>query len=453
MRITKIRQMLLVLAVVVLGCFAPSPASAQSQFIVRTPAAIVQAVADSHGLTIVGQVTGKDIFLLQAAAAADPVAKLNDLHNDVNVAEAEQDGKVFIPESLQGAQLTQSTATILDALKTKTLQLYFGSQVWTVYVNQTAATLIRISDTQSTYGLSGTGTVAVIDTGIDPRHSVLASSLVSGFDFTSNPPAAGFASDWADLDQSTATILDQSTATILDATNSVVQLNQSTATILDQSTATILDTTKVPKSFGHGTMVAGVIHLVAPSAKLMPLKAFKADGSSDVFNILKAIYYAAQNGATVINMSFSLDGMSQEFARAVDFAVKNGVTCVGSAGNSGKEILVYPAALRSVVGVASTSNTDIRSTFSNYGMSLVLMAAPGEGIITTYPGNHYAGAWGTSFSAPFLAGAAAVLLQVDPTMSPDKVAGIFSGTGVKISQDLGSGRLNLFQAAAKAVKK
>lgn len=302
--------------------------------------------------------------MFQAPVTANADGILGDLQNDVDVAEVEQNGKVFIPEALQGAQLTQSTASILDALSNRTLVLYFGQQVWISYVNQPAASIIRLADTQTTYGATGAGVVAIIDTGIDPKHPVLQGSLVGGFDFTRN--LAGFASDWADLTQSTASILDQSTASILDGSQ-IVMLNQSTASILDQSTASILDTTKVPKSFGHGTLVAGLVHLVAPTAKLMPLKAFNADGSSDVFNVLRAIYYATQNGARVVNMSFSLAGSSQEFARAISFAVEHGVTCVASAGNSGKEVLVFPAALRTVIGVASTSNLDVRSTFSNYG--------------------------------------------------------------------------------------
>ncbi len=435
-------------ALLFLTTFAPTPAAAQSQFIVRTPAALASGVADRHGLSVVGQVTGQDIFLMQAPAASSSDTVLTDLEKDADVADAEQNGKVFIPEALQSAQVAQATASLQNALSTNTLVLYFGGQVWSIYVNQPAASIIRLSDTQTTYGATGAGVVAVIDTGIDPQHSVLAASLVSGFDFTRNQ--TGFASDWPDLDQATVSILDQATVSILDQTQLLV-LNQATVSILDQATVSILDTTKIPKSFGHGTMVAGLIHLVAPTATLMSLKAFNADGTSNVFDILRAIYYAAQNGARVANMSFSLAGSSQEFARAVNFAVEHGVTCVASAGNSGNEVIVFPAALKTAIGVASTNNLDVRSTFSNYGPSLVNLAAPGEALFTTYPGNHYAGVWGTSFSTPLVAGGAALLLQVSPTISPDKIAGSFS-KGAKVSQDLGGSRLDLFQAVGSRVK-
>src|SRR5437660_9637701 len=241
---------------------------------------------------------------------------------------------------------------------------------------------------------TGAVIVAVIDTGVDANHPVLTASLVRGFDFTRNLPR--IPSAFGDLGQSTASILDQSTASILDQ-QTIVILNQSTASILDQSTASILDTRQVPQEFGHGTMVAGIIQLVAPTAQIMPLKAFEADGTASLFDILRAIYYAVNHGARVINMSFSTEQRSAELKRAINYAASHGVVCVSSGGNNGSRLPVYPAAFDNVLGVGSTSNLDARSTFSNFGDD-VQLAAPGEGIITTYPGGHYAAAWGTSFS-------------------------------------------------------
>src|SRR3989442_4204888 len=163
------------------------------------------------------------------------------------------------------------------------------------------------------------------------------------------------------------------------------------------ATRWMIPATIVPRTFGHGPMVAGIIHLVAPAAQIMPLKAFEADGTAHLFDILGAIYYAVDHGAKVINMSFSTEQRSAELKRAINYAASHGVVCVSSAGNNGARLLVYPAAFDNVLGVASTSNLDARSTFSNFGDQVVTLAATGERIITTYPGGHYAAAWGTSF--------------------------------------------------------
>ena len=241
------------------------------------------------------------------------------------------------------------------------------------------------------------------------------------------------------LDGSLVSILDGSLVSILDQT-SVVVLNGSTVGILDQDTAATLDPSQLPAAFGHGTMVAGLVHLVAPTAKIMPLKAFRADGTSTVFDVVRAIHYAVEHGARVINMSFSATAISPEIAHAINVATSMGVICVASAGNLGQELLVYPAALRNVLSVASTTSTTpaARSSFSNYGAALVSLGAPGEGVITSYPGGNYAGAWGTSFSAPLAAGAAALLLQADPTLDQAK-ADVLLGNADRIDAGTGQG--------------
>jgi subtilisin family serine protease len=98
-------------------------------------------------------------------------------------------------------------------------------------------------------------------------------------------------------------------------------------------------------------MVAGLIHLVAPTARIMPLKAFAADGTATLFDIERAIYYAIDHGAKVINMSFSMDTASDEFTQAIDEASGHGLISFASAGNSGRSARVYPAALCNVMGI------------------------------------------------------------------------------------------------------
>src|SRR5437879_11519528 len=163
---------------------------------------------------------------------------------------------VLVPESLAGLKLNQSTASVLDTLGTPSAITFFGSSVLSSYVNQPAAVLIRRAETHQ-FLATGVGIVAVIDTGVDPNHPVLKNSLIPGFDFTRNLP--GIPSEFADLSQSTASILDQSMASILDQ-NTVVLLNQCTASILDQSTASILEPPQLRHALRKRTIGATHTH-------------------------------------------------------------------------------------------------------------------------------------------------------------------------------------------------
>jgi hypothetical protein len=195
-------------------------------------------------------------------------------------------------------------------------------------------------------------------------------------------------------------------------------------------------------------MVMGVIHHVAPTAKLLPLKAFHADGTGNLSDILRAIYYAVQNNASVINMSFDFKAPSTELQNALDYAKSLNLICAASAGNDGQgpPLLVYPAALQNdVMGVASTSNTDARSSFSNYGDAIVWVAAPGEAIVTTYPFSTYSAGWGTSFSAPFVSGGAALLRNLRTDIN-ESLAASAVGHAQFVGPDMGKGRLDLLMA-------
>src|SRR5262249_39738793 len=97
-----------------------------------------------------------------------------------------------------------------------------------------------------------------------------------------------------------------------------------------------------------------------------------------------------------------------------------------------------------VMGVASTDYMDQRSSFSNYG-SVVWVAAPGEAIIGTYPFGTYAASWGTSFSAPFVSGVAALLLDIQSDCNEQQAASAISNAR-KPGRELGYGRLDVYKA-------
>lgn len=300
----------------------------------------------------------------------------------------------------------------------------------------------------------GAGIVAIIDTGVDPEHPELAKSLVGGYDFILDRDGA---SEWSELDptlsaqlqQSTVAVLDQSTVAVLDQSTVAVLdhaaiLNQSTVAVLDQESFDLLSSDAY-RAFGHGTLVAGLVHLAAPGASILPLRVFRADGSSSTDDIVDAIYYAVSHGADVINMSFSFESFSPEVMRAVNFATRQGVVCIAAAGNLGESRLVYPASLANVTGVAALTATRELSPLSNFGEDLVSIAAPGEEVLSTYPGGRYASVFGTSFSAAIVSGAVALLHEVDVDVD-QYLAEKALAMGRPRSGELGHGELNLIGA-------
>jgi subtilisin family serine protease len=408
------------------------PLLAQDKFVLVTSPAKVQDVCGRHGLTPVKQLSSHGVFLV-STFSVDP-----GISTDGDVQSFEHNRALGVPE-LSGAtiaNLTQSSTSILDGLPGRAVVNYYGSSVASNYVTQPATAMIRHRDLQAASGFTGTGvTVAVIDTGVDTSHPALKSALVSGFNFMAN---VADPSELVDLSPAAAAALTQSSTSILDGQN-LVQLNSSMVAILSQSSTSILD--GHPGEFGHGTMTAGLVHLVAPGASIMSLKAFSGDGGSDLFNIVRAIYFAADHGANVISMSFEIAQSSPALQNAIQYAVSKDVVVVAASGNDGEQILVFPAAYNSVIGVGSTSNSDAKSNFTNFGTNSVFIAAPGEGVITTYPGGNYAAGWGTSFSTPLVAGEAALVLQARPTYKPGDVANAISRAS-SVPQ-MGHGRVDL----------
>jgi len=429
------------------------PLTAQTSYILTASPSNVQSVINQHGLTVVKELyDGTNCVMLVTSASADVAGTETEVESDLLVVGFEPEQRATLPElsSLTQPTLTQSTTSILDTLPGRTLVSFFGSIVPSNYSTQTATSIIRLGDARTATKLTGSGTVAIIDTGADLSHPTLSGALVTGYDFTRDTLGA---SELADLDPTVAAQLQQSTTSILDAQNTLVLnsavaiLNQSTTSILDQSTTSILDSSLA--EFGHGTMTAGIVHLVAPTAKIMPLKAFRADGSSNLSDIIRAIYYGADQGANVISMSFSMAQSSPGLQAAVQYALSKNVIMVASSGNDGLKTLVYPASYGGVQGVGSSTNTDLRSVFSNYGSGVVTFAAPGEGVITTYPGGNYAAGWGTSFSTPMVAGAAALVLQARPASKPGDITNALSKT--KQISDMGYGRIDLYQSLINLV--
>jgi Subtilase family/Bacterial Ig domain len=426
------------------------------EFILCAPEDRIVAVMSRHGLTMVrtiddrirgvalvhGPVPQQQTNAIQGDTLDSATTQLiQAVRSDPDVEHFDVNGPAVVTEIGASPQLNESIVLILDSLQ-RTTSTFFGSTVWSAYVTQPALNVIKLAEAHPLANGNGI-TVAVIDTGVDPHHPALQGALVPGYDFTRD--LAGPASEWSDLDESIVTILDSATVSPADP-SAPVPVNPSTVAMVDPATAAQVDVTQLPHAFGHGTMVAGLIHLVAPTAKIMPLKAFRADGSSNTFDIERAIYYAVDHGAKIINMSFSSVTTSAELTHAINYATMHGVICLGSAGNSGRRAVVFPAGYRNVMAVGSTTNADARSVFSNHGDHLVSLAAPGEALITLYPGARYAAVSGTSFSTALVAGGVGLLAQLVPTVDFRQAGRWFDSGAVKLPNvELGDGRLDLYE--------
>jgi hypothetical protein len=433
------------LAGVLLSLLWAAPAHGQNGVIVHTTLGLpgLQLLCLAENCTVVGALDGtlNEVFLL--TTPLNPQTLVNTLALLPGIVNAEADQVL----SLIGATNLVPSPISTSLMSDRTSVPYpsgSGTMVWNSYATQPAAGVVEVQTAQSQFHVTGTGIVGDIDTGVDPNHPALQGVLLAGYDFTRNQ-AGG--SEMTDL----APGFTQPTPCDSTTCPAPVQVNQSSAAILEQSSAAILETNTRYAAFGHGTMVMGVIHLVAPTAQLLPLKAFKSDGTANLSDILRAIYYAVQNNANVINMSFAIKTVSAELKSALDYANQLGVICAASAGNDGMQETVYPAALQNdVMGVASVGSTtatdSTRSTFSNFGDAVVWVAAPGEEIVTTYPFSTYAAGWGTSFSAPFVSGAGALVRSLKTAATQSDAASAVAQAAPLSDPTVGRGRLDLVPA-------
>jgi hypothetical protein len=203
----------------------------------------------------------------------------------------------------------------------------------------------------------------------------------------------------------------------------------------------------------HGTHVAGIaaassnnsqgVAGVSWDSKILAIRTIGGGGHTA---FAAGIRYAADNGAKIINYSGSGTD-SQTKHRAVQYAVEKGCLFVCAAGNNKGNTKVYPAAYDEVLCVGNSTDTDGRAGSSNYG-TWVDIAAPGENVLSTIPGNTYGNKTGTSMSSPLVAGAAAVVWSMHTSWTAAQVRERFEKTAKPLDSSLliGVGRIDLFEA-------
>ncbi len=193
----------------------------------------------------------------------------------------------------------------------------------------------------------------------------------------------------------------------------------------------------------HGTHVAGVIGAVANNAlgmagmaqvQLVAVKVMNESGEGTDALVADGIEWSVDVvHADIIVMSLGVDGESMALRRAVDHASDEGVVMVAASGNDGTSVVSYPAAYGPVIAVGATDSTDRRASFSNYGTNLDIMA-PGVSIYSTRGGDSYQLLSGTSAAAPHVAGVAALMMSVNPALSPLEIGDVLNQTATDISQ-------------------
>lgn len=219
---------------------------------------------------------------------------------------------------------------------------------------------------------------------------------------------------------------------------------------------------------GHGTHVAGVaaaatnngIGVAGTSwgARIMPLRVLDAEGSGNDAAVIEAIDWAVDHGAHVINLSLGGIRGNTALHNAIIDARDNNVVVIAAAGNCGasnyeangceeQDQPVYPAAYTESFAVAATNSGDTTGDFSNRG-EYVDIAAPGVNIWSTYPDSQLAQMSGTSQATPYVAGLAALILSLDPTLTPDQVEAIIEQNAIDRGPsgkdiDYGHGRIDI----------
>ncbi|MCJ7464400.1 MAG: S8 family serine peptidase, partial [Thermoplasmata archaeon] len=174
--------------------------------------------------------------------------------------------------------------------------------------------------------------------------------------------------------------------------------------------------------------VAGIAQV-----RLMAVKVMHDSGEGTDATVASGIRWAVDNGANIVTMSLGVDGPSTTLQNQIAYASQNGVVTVAASGNGGASMVSYPAAYPSVIAVGAIDSALRRATFSNFGTGLDIMA-PGVQIYSTQGGGGYQYLSGTSTAAPHVAGVVALMLSVNPALTPTEVGNVINATATDISR-------------------
>jgi len=215
---------------------------------------------------------------------------------------------------------------------------------------------------------------------------------------------------------------------------------------------------------GHGTHVAGIIAATVNNGegvaglswrgRIMPVKVLDSSGSGTTYSVAEGIIWATDHGADVINMSLGNYASAEFLHDAIRYAYDRGVVLIAASGNDNTDQPGYPAAYPEVFAVAATDAGDNKAPYSNYG-DYIDVAAPGDAIASTYPGNQYAALSGTSMASPHAAALAGLIKSVSPDLTNEEVMDIMRKTAVDLGDEgrdiyFGYGRIDVKRALEAA---
>jgi len=355
------------------------------------PGADIAEVCDRYGMALVSEMSERGLFRVRPAATDPGELVCFILDGDDSIITAEPDG---VAEVVSGN--TQS----------------FFFRLYGEYTDQPALT--RMGFHSIGIGPDGAGvTVAILDTGYFD-HPAISAAIMPGYNF-------------------------------VDGTHDTFDLGVGH----DTNANGIAD-----EMAGHGTFVAGLVSLIAPHVNLLPIKVLDSDGMGSVYTVAAGIYYAADHGADIINLSLSVPSESQVISDAIIYAREHGAVVVAAVGNSSSNAPVYPAAGAGVLAVSATTMQNTKAWFSDFG-SHVDVCAPGVDVVSTLPNGMFGVGSGTSFATAFVSGTAALVHGTMTSPTPDAVTARIKRTATKVTAtmveypgQMGSGRLNIGAALA-----
>ena len=258
--------------------------------------------------------------------------------------------------------------------------------------------------------------VGVLDTGIDPDHELFQGRLLPGYDFVDEDFEPWEEANGIDDDQDAQT----------------------------------------DDGFGHGSMVAGIVLLVAPDAMILPLRVLDDEGRSDAYRIARALRYATEAGVDVVNLSFgSPDGVSFLQTELERLELSDALIVSGAGNENREEPAYFPAESSKCIMIAALDSMDVKADFSDWNQD-VFLSAPGTGVRSAFPGGGWALGSGCSFATPLVSGMGALVRAMRPTWNKEFVEdhledvafdGIYHIPANQPYEDeLGSGRINVRKA-------